>query len=85
MKGDHAGGTAYRIEKRGDVGEPNERLGPAGHGTKVHSLEQASDSISATDAPYSRHAGVLQGMVEIKQALVIGTRQVAVAVGGVLA
>jgi hypothetical protein len=85
VKSHHASSTAYRIEQSRDVGEPDERFGLADYGIEVHPIEQAGDSVSAPDAPHGSQAGVLQSLVEVEQALIIGTGQVAVVIVGIFA
>ena len=85
MKGHHAGQPGNRVQQSGNIGIADEHLGVAGHGGVVHPFQETDRAIAAANAPDGIDGGVLKGMIEVREPLVVGAGQVAVASVGALA
>jgi hypothetical protein len=85
VKRHYSGQAGDGIEQRGHIGEADQRLGPAGHGTVVNLIQQPERAIAAANAPNGIDGRVLEGSVEVGNALVVGAGEVARAAIGILA
>src|SRR4051812_45396096 len=77
--------SAQRGVKGGDVGEADEGARTRIHGGGVEPVEDAHDSIAAAETPDAVDGVVLEGSVEVVEALLVGAGEVARARGDVVA
>jgi hypothetical protein len=84
MEADDSSFPGDGVQERRDVGKANERFGSADQGIEIHSVEQAERAVAAADAPNCIDGRISQRGVQVGQAFVVGTGQIAMASVGML-
>ena len=85
MERDDPGLTGDCMQQGGDVGKADERLGATPDGLVIHPIEEAEGAIATADAPNCIDRRIGQSSIQIGQAFLINSGQIAITLMSILA
>ncbi len=76
VESDNTGKASNGIEQCSDIRKADQWLGPPGDRVIVHAVQKSQSAVAASNAPDCIDGGVAKNVIQVSQALVVGSSQV---------